>query len=979
MYPGKRTALFLAILSITTLNAHPPIQTWLTTPWKSPPMLSQIAEFIHHDKSTAFFPFLSLLSESTIFKSNRIPTDEAAYKSVLDLLLQHQQALLSGPMAIPLLKMSLSLHEFAPAVQAHFQFYESTVVEEIASSNTSFNDCGNWVDWYGIQYCDSQAWMSDVSGLPHQEPRKLLPIDHIYTAVGKHGEKVPTAILYADLTSKDFMTWHSLLMQKADAGMITYVLRYRPPSVDRRPDTLYVSGYGVELAIKSTEYLVTDDRKIDPGHDQIVLSADDGIKKAAAADTTDILSNAEPVIQVLNTEEISDLSVKTAQYILAASDPFGTLQQLSQDFPRFAHLIAAITLQPLYENLATRIPQPQEDGIVILDAEQQSSSKLYLNGLEIDAETINVFKLLRLLKSEHKVVSSLVSLGFAPETAIELLSSIGGSETADEKMLGQMFDTRSDAVFWWNDLENDKRYQYRFGNSIQDLLRPSFPGQMKFIRKNLVSTIYAVNLAAPEQAKLVLESLSFIDRDIPIRMGLVPLIDASDEASSLIAEMILYTLHHKGRRDGRGFLQSLLLELLRKSQPEELLNDLKNVWTSKYADISLETIKNDELVMKQMALIREFMSRLGLTAKLGAVIVNGVLLDADETYTQRMVRTYFQHINYMIGQLLNLELGDNDNVYDYMMNLPHVLPRRNQYIFTSDSSPLKMVDVLQADDLGVVDELKYLSSPYSKEVAPVSIWVVGDLTTTFGAQLALNAIKSLKSADGMRVSFLHNPSLNDTVATLEKAMIPTILSLQDDSISSNDIESYLSAIVKGNKPSLSVTPKGHDETVTMKISSFVIDGLAIPSGPMMIIANGRVIGPLSEASVLTESDFQLLVNVERKERAGSLWTKIRSSHASSKWPESRSADIMLKVASVVMASNTAITASGTYTSDKGRVPKWTSLMKDNAHPELSFTNGVNPSEAFFRLVVTVDPASHTAQKISSIINFSVENASFKIL
>ena len=74
-----------------------------------------------------------------------------------------------------------------------------------------------------------------------------------------------------------------------------------------------------------------------------------------------------------------------------------------------------------------------------------------------------------MLKSEHKVVSSLVSLGFTPKTAIDLLSTTGGSKSVEEDALGQMFDTRSKAVFWWNDLQTDSRYQHRFSDSIQEV------------------------------------------------------------------------------------------------------------------------------------------------------------------------------------------------------------------------------------------------------------------------------------------------------------------------------------------------------------------------------------------------------------------------------------------------------------------------------------------------------------------------------
>jgi UDP-glucose:glycoprotein glucosyltransferase len=50
------------------------------------------------------------------------------------------------------------------------------------------------------------------------------------------------------------------LIDAADLGRIDFMLRYKRSR--GYSSTLSVSGYGVELAVKNTEYKVTDDRDI---------------------------------------------------------------------------------------------------------------------------------------------------------------------------------------------------------------------------------------------------------------------------------------------------------------------------------------------------------------------------------------------------------------------------------------------------------------------------------------------------------------------------------------------------------------------------------------------------------------------------------------------------------------------------------------------------------------------------------------------
>ena len=50
-------------------------------------------------------------------------------------------------------------------------------------------------------------------------------------------------------------------------------------------------------------------------------------------------------------------------------------------------------------------------------------------------------------------------------------------------------DIRNSAVHWINNIENDKLYK-GWPSSVQELLRPTFPGMLRSIRKNFFNQIY---------------------------------------------------------------------------------------------------------------------------------------------------------------------------------------------------------------------------------------------------------------------------------------------------------------------------------------------------------------------------------------------------------------------------------------------------------------------------------------------------------
>lgn len=92
------------------------------------------------------------------------------------------------------------------------------------------------------------------------------------------------------------------------------------------------------------------------------------------------------------------------------------------------------------------------------------------------------------------------------------LSTSGSKEFA--------IDIRDSAVIWINDLENDNQYR-RWPSSLMDLLRPTFPGMMRNVRKNLFNLVLLIDPIKPDARDLIKLAESFVVHNAPIRLGLV--------------------------------------------------------------------------------------------------------------------------------------------------------------------------------------------------------------------------------------------------------------------------------------------------------------------------------------------------------------------------------------------------------------------------------------------------------------------------
>lgn len=207
-----------------------------------------------------------------------------------------------------------------------------------------------------------------------------------------------------------------------------------------------INGYGVELALKRTDYIVIDDREAEKGdkaNEVTVSEATDGGLDG------DELADLKP----LSTSELYNLGVKAASFVMSNEDPFDALIKVSQDFPKYTSTISA-------RNATTEfMTEFRENRDVFLPA---GYNIMWINGVQVDARQIDAFSLLEHLKRERKLINNLRDLGLTGPEAVKLLShpAIAQSKVEDEP---QRYDYRDaeeggNVIIWLNDIEKDKRY-----------------------------------------------------------------------------------------------------------------------------------------------------------------------------------------------------------------------------------------------------------------------------------------------------------------------------------------------------------------------------------------------------------------------------------------------------------------------------------------------------------------------------------------
>jgi UDP-glucose:glycoprotein glucosyltransferase len=207
---------------------------------------------------------------------------------------------------------------------------------------------------------------------------------------------------------------------------------------------LEISGYGVELALKRTDYIVIDDRN------------EEDVEANKAESKQEVILDDEELadLKPLSTSELLSLSLKASSFVMQSENPFETLIKLSQDFPKYSTAMAAHNASK--EFLAEH---SENRGMLV----PSGMNIMWINGVQIVERQLDAFTLLDILRREKRLIDSVRELSLTGPEAIKLLShsAVAVAKSEDEP---QRFDWTDAAeggnvIIWLNDIEKDKRYE----------------------------------------------------------------------------------------------------------------------------------------------------------------------------------------------------------------------------------------------------------------------------------------------------------------------------------------------------------------------------------------------------------------------------------------------------------------------------------------------------------------------------------------
>lgn len=704
-------------------------------------------------------------------------------------------------------QLSVAMHRYSAAIQAQYQYFETKFQHENAVES-----CDNVLFYGGVATCDPGAAFAFKSGTQD------VNLDHLSTdRVFGASSDAPTAVLYADVLSDTFPTFHESLMASAETGKIKYVLRYKP-SASLPADRETLSGYGVEVNLKRTDYLVVDDRK----------------KPAKGGEQTALTLNLEEGAVVAK-EDLPTLGYRAATFIKNSEDLVGALQNASLNFPLFS---SSISEYPYDEQLMEEAALNAEDGYF-----PPGKNAILLNGAPFGEHDDSIFALLEAIDRERSFVKTVSEAAGVDEEASGKLirENIIGLAHANSSTR-ERYDYRTSGLVWLTDLETDSMFA-TWSRDLKDYLKDVGEGDLPRIARNTFSIVFAIDLGRQSHLNALSQGLGMLARRVPLQVGVIPLM--TSEQGRHNARLLSYLKHH-GRP---GAAQALVVGLL-QSQPLETV--LSRVLPPSFNEMLLST---DEKIQADVLALQEWSSRFD-SRNDALVFADGYLLDTSSmTWLYDAFNVVQSDLSVIREAVDSGELADTDTPRDFLLRDAYKTRHGSIEARGFDVPHVSMSDIYEA--LG--DDVFSLEIAGDAETFS-SLWIVFDESQRRGLQQLLEVLDYMSSAVSSKSIRLNIVPVGEQPNT-ERLKLLSYLSRLDVSSAFTALSEYMqSGMLVGEASEISV-----DEKLPQRAREALAPHLKLKA-PLQLVLDGRVIRLPLSSRLLDVDSLALLFSREQEYR-----------------------------------------------------------------------------------------------------------------
>nr|XP_027794665.1 UDP-glucose:glycoprotein glucosyltransferase 2 [Marmota flaviventris] len=981
------SVLWLWLLGAGTASASKAVTAHLAAKWPETPLLLEASEFMAEESNEKFWQFLETVQELAIYKKTE--SDFSYYNLILKKAGQFLDNL-----HINLLKFAFSIRAYSPTIQ---------MFQQIAADESPPDGCNAFVVIHEKHTCKVNEIKKLLKKVTSRPRPYLFKGDHKFPT---NNENLPVIILYAEIGTKAFVEFHKVLTQKAQNGKILYVLRHYIQKPSSRK--MYLSGYGVELAIKSTEYKALDDTQIktmtstieDETEANEVQGFLFGKLKEIYSELKDNLTVFQKYLIESNKEmmplkvwELQDLSFQAASQIMSTPvyDTIKLMKDISQNFPIKARSLTRIAVN---QRMKEEIQENQKDLQDRFEI-QPGDARLFINGLHVDMDVYDPFSILDMLKLEGKVMNGLQNLGINGENLSKFLKL--NSHVWESAYI---LDIRHSSIVWINDLENDGLY-VTWPTSCQELLKPVFPGTIPSIRRNFHNLVLFIDPAQEYTSDFIKVAELFYYNKIPLRIGFVFVLNTDDKVDGTNDAGVALWRAFNYIAGERGLSEAFasIVHMYQKAKDQNILtvDNVKSILQNEFPQANIWDILGIHSIYdNERKAGASFYKMTGL-GPLPQALYNGESFNHEEMNIEELEMAVLHRMmdasEYLQRDVFMGTLNDQMNAVDFLMDKNNVVPRINSLILHTNPQYLNLISssvttaiedfstyfFLDSQDKSAViaENMHYLTQEDDDVISAVTLWIIADFDTPSGRKLLFNALKHMKTSVHSRLGVIYNPTskINEENTVISRGILVAFLTLQNSFLRSIlkklAKEETATALYSGIKIKTFLT-EGIDKnafekkynTIGVNIfrthQLFCQDVLKLHPGEISIVSNGKFLGPLNEDFYV--EDFYLLERITFSNFVEKITEFVENMEIGSK----NMSDLIMKADALVSS-----------------LPKQASRYDVTFLRENHSIIKINPQEndMVFDVIAIVDPLTREAQKMAQLLTVlgKIINMKIKLL
>lgn len=958
----------------------------LDAKWHSTPILLEISEYLAEEKKEYFWNYVDRVTDiepKFLYRG----TDRDHY----ELLLSETLHILSQE-KLSLLKFSLALRSYSPTIE---------MFQQIALTKNLPPGCSAVIEVNSEFTCDLIELDRLLETALQRNRSSIYKLDH-HLIENQASLKSPVlVVLYGELGTEAFREFHFILQEQAKRGRFDYVIRHYIKN--RVEQQVRLSGYGVELAIKSTEYKAQDDTVVknanDDGAADTIKSENDEIDElegfvfsrlkalyptevGALNKLRDHLLEETQDLAPLKVWQLKDLGMQAAQRIMSSpvDEALWVMQDIAQNFPLQSRSLIKTIVD---ENLSKEILKNQQIFTQHLSLSPPDAA-LFINGIFFDPEISDIYTILDVLREELHLIEELHRLGVKNQQ-MEKILSLDLSVSREDYAV----DIRDSAIRYLNDLENDRVYA-SWLSSINDILRPTYPGMLRSIRKNIFHLVAIVDPSEPECHDILKLLESFHVHRAPLRIGLAFAVNSDSAADGFTDAGIAMLNAFNFVTEEKGSLYnglSFLTDIYAKTEGNGKMSssDVIEAFRAEYPREDLDLIFGlDSDYDTGRKLAWDFLQRSGLKGP-PEVLINGVRLPKEklngDEFEEAVLSEVLHQTVVVQKAVYKNELTNVDNVLDFLMQRDNVVQRLNDRILNGswnlidvtgnpviNVSPEKFEKLPSSDKTAsIIASLHYLTDKDDFSFCPVTVWIVTDLSSKPGRQLLLDAIQQMRSSNDLRIGIIHNPSdINDErmlslADSIEFAL--QFLKQKRSRVVVEKLLKYVDDILVDKKKLLQFLDEEEEKAAyedwlktersnILQIHSLLCrDVFHFENGQLGLIVNGRILGPLDKDEIFSVEDFNLLERHSLK----TFGDKVRKVFEDDTGEGERDSisDWAFRVSALVLGRKNIRTRH--------------EIKYRSADHSVLKLPPRDPDSPAFNITVIVDPVSRGAQKLSHIL------------